>query len=836
MNADGAVRTAPCADRTTPFAGSRDRLRGRMSTGAVFGLVLLAMAAAGGAEIYSVWRAHQQVGAVATAPATNGQAAPASNAATAGAPAPARSVIEGALDQPAADSVIGPKVALSGWAIGRPGLRAVEARMGELRVPARLGIARSDVAAAKPRYPEAARAGFEIEVDLTPYPAPDGMDRRELAVVAIGSDGHEQVLGRRSVIEPAARTRWAFLHARGPVFHLMPALSGIGLGGAAELDHAYDPYLSATTAHGMRVPILYLRQTFGQAKDWNFDPGFDIERRCGQRRIAEDNLARTLEHAEKHRIPVLITLNGGIWADAACDVPAWDVNDHLEQDPANCQWNEHGKVMADDYLRHLPGSQDAPELARSLTLNVYARAVRHYKKRNLQQAARYVVAFMRRHPELIVGVNLDPDVYENPFFNETQWYDYNPGTLRQFREWLSGTGPYAGVPRDGAPDLRAYRRKHPLTLAQAGRLAGKRFARWADVDPPRAFPRDPAHPFWKDPWVYQWEMFRRHLVKLHYDELSEWLVAVGMPRDRIWSSQGLMAPLPGGTPFALHLDSPMRDSDSGGMSVEGSIPRDGHLGVILYGLSALNDVPMENGRSLFTTLMAMDPGFGVVEYNTADLRHPKEQPTYAGGYRSLRDLWNAGARYISPMAWNGSNGLAADQPDYVTFTAWRNTPLEDAARDFLLARMGLPLGARLWTFGTPRHADGDAWVAEAGSAGAAPGKLVLAPDAQGRVALVSPGDLALPRNAAAALVLGVPATANVQAIGVEAQVGGKPEWVQLAHASGSALRREEAGLVVPLAGTSGPPIDRLRIAIDFGGDARARPRELTRVAVLPPTP
>ena len=40
-------------------------------------------------------------------------------------------------------------------------------------------------------------------------------------------------------------------------------------------------------------------------------------------------------------------------------------------------------------------------------------------------------------------MNLDPDTYLNPFFEEKQWYDYNPGTLRQFRQWLAGSGPYA---------------------------------------------------------------------------------------------------------------------------------------------------------------------------------------------------------------------------------------------------------------------------------------------------------------------------------------------------------------------------------------------------------
>jgi hypothetical protein len=84
-----------------------------------------------------------------------------------------------------------------------------------------------------------------------------------------------------------------------------------------------------------------------------------------------------LAHSRAKRLPVLVTLNGGIWADAYCDVPQWDVNDKLEQDAGNCQWNEKNEVMPDNFLKDLPGSQEAPELARSLTFNVYATEVRH---------------------------------------------------------------------------------------------------------------------------------------------------------------------------------------------------------------------------------------------------------------------------------------------------------------------------------------------------------------------------------------------------------------------------------------------------------------------------
>ena len=54
---------------------------------------------------------------------------------------------------------------------------------------------------------------------------------------------------------------------------------------------------------------------------------------------------------------------------------------------------------------------------------------------------------------------LDSDTYMNPFLGGASYrFDYNPGMLRQFREWLRGSGPYAGRTDAGVPDLRSFRR------------------------------------------------------------------------------------------------------------------------------------------------------------------------------------------------------------------------------------------------------------------------------------------------------------------------------------------------------------------------------------------
>jgi hypothetical protein len=799
-------------------------------TGSALRLFLFFLAVVAAVAVFELYALYQHRRGASEPPSATAPAAVGTPAVPASSAAP-----EGAIDVPTAQAVVGPHVSLSGWALAPAGIRAVEVRVDSHAFPARIGISRPDVAQVKAQYADRARGGFEFTGDFTPYPAGPGVDRRTLTVVAIGKDGGETVLGTRSLVEAEVQQRWAWLDTRGATpFYLLPALSGIDLGGAVELDTIYAPYESATLRAGFRVPTLYLRMTKGAGADYVFDPDWDPTRRCGERRIGDDALNHVLAHARTKRLPVLVTLNGGIWADAYCDVPDWDINDKLEQDPANVQWNEKNETMPDGHLKDLPGSQEAPELARSLTFNVHAATVRHYKKRNLQQAGALLARFANEDPGLFVGVNLDPDVYLNPFFAEQQWYDYNPGTLRQFREWLAGTGPYAGRTAEGVPDLRAYRRARPLTLADVNRIAGQRWRHWNEVDPPRTFPRGGARPFWQDPWTYEWEVFRRHLVHLHYDELAQWLVEAGIAPDRIWSSQGLMAPAGDAMPFAIDLRSPTRNYDSGGMSIAGAKPALGHLGVILYGEAAANDVRMDNGKSLFATLAAIDPKWAVVEYNTADLRSPQGTPTYAAAYRSLRDLWNFGARYVSPMAWNGSNGINAGKPGFSNFTAWRNTPLEEAARDFMLARAGLPPGTPLWTFGTPAHEDGDGWTPDVGAIRLGHGLLRLEPDRNRRVAIVSPAELPEAAGRAETFVLGLEPDAGLRRVRIQGRRTAESGWETLADAisaDNAGWRHTAAGVVIGRTGIARPErYTQVRIELTF---AATTTRALTRVALLP---
>ncbi|HEX6003817.1 MAG TPA: hypothetical protein VFZ14_07460 [Burkholderiales bacterium] len=729
--------------------------------------------------------------------------------------------------------MVGNTLATSGWALAPPGIAGVDIRLDGKSYAAKYGFARSDVAAVKPGYPDSALAGFEFRntfTDLAP-------ERHRVEIVANARDGTSATLARKSLVPPDAMAMWrARLDerptlARQPFYFLMMT-SGVASGGARGAVAKYKDFVSRTQRIGVAVPILYMRTTRGAANDWVFDPTFDLSRRCKDRPVADDNLTSVIDTAIAERMPVQFILNGGIWADASCEISEWDLTDHLEEDPANCQWTQNDEVFADNYLKGLPGSTESPDLARSLTYNIYATKVREYKRRNLQAAARKIAAFARTHPELFVGVALDADTYMNPFFHKGRVFDYNPGMLRQFREWLQGSGPYAGRGRKGMPDLSRHRRAKPLTLADVNAFAHARWTSWNDVQPPRHLPglSDPVgsdeQPIWKDAWWNVWDAFRKHVVDLHYDDLSQWVNEAGVPRDRIFSAQGLIHNDLDTPAFAINVESDSAQFDSAGVSVEGAIPSNGHLGAILYGNSARNAVTMQNGRSLFATIGRMDDHWAIVEYNNTDLSKPLEPPDYVMAYRTFRDAFNYGAREVSAMAWNGWDGQSVGKPGYLPYTAWRNTPAEEAMLDFLVSHADVPLGARLWTFGAASFPSTDGWSAERGALTAEAGFVTLNPE-RGAVTLLSPPDQVVRPARIDRLILRFVHDAGPSDVKVSARVTANGAWRSIGAAA-----RPDVDLNWPVEWRNARTIvERLKIELTFAHDSE--PLALSRVLLYP---
>jgi hypothetical protein len=775
----------------------------RRSRHALGGAALAIAALAIALIVSSGWR--QRVAAPTQTPPPVA-AAPATVAPEAKAPAASPATSIGWVDAPSAELITGSKVHVSGWALDPAGIASVEVRLDGRAYPARYGLKREDVSRIKPGYPDSAAPGFEFDGDfgsITP-------ERHALEIVARSRAGAETVIARKSLIPPDALRVWSDLLAARPglakpPFRFLMMTSGVTQGGATDADTAYRSYLSRTQQTGIAVPILYMRTTRGAANDWLFDPNFDLTHKCEKRQVAEDSLNGVIRYVVQKKLPVQFILNGGLWSNASCGAPEWDLNDRMEEDINNCQWSQDNVVFPPDYSKNLIGSTESPRLARALTYNVYATMVRDYKRRNLQAAARIIARFAREHPELFVGINLDSDTYMNPFFINKEWFDYNPGMLKQFRHWLAGSGPYEGEPEPGVPDLRTYRRKHPLTLAEVNRIARKDWHSWNEVDPPRSFPGSPRDPLvsgqpiiWDDPWYQEWETFRKHVVGLHYDELSEWTHEAGIPKDRIFSAQGFLAPDKDQKAFAVYLSSRGQNYDSAGVSIEGAKPRAGHIGAVIYGDAAENNSKMEFPHSLFATFARLDPGWAVVETNATNLKTPKIQPTYAQSYHAFRDMFNYDARQISLMAWNGSNGAMASDPAYQPWTAWRNTPAENAMRAFLVSHADLPLGARLWTFGDPSHGDDDGWRAEGGKLDA-PGGFLDVELGVATLALISPPDQVIRTAKIDSLVLGLHDPGALERVQVFARVDPDAPWQAITPSvAAKTLSKVNAGLRVPL--------------------------------------
>jgi hypothetical protein len=196
------------------------------------------------------------------------------------------------------------------------------------------------------------------------------------------------------------------------------------------------------------------------------------------------------------------------------------------------------------------------------------------------------------------------------------------------------------------------------------------------------------------------------------------------------------------------------------------------------------------------------------------------------GYRVLREMFNYGARFASPMAWNGSNGAFAGQPGYVSFTAWRNTPAEDAMRDFAIAHAFVPLGTRLWTFGSARHPDTDDWTAADGANLAAGNGYLDVTPREGSVTLVSPAPLALARGETDLLVLGLDAAA-LESVGVEGRAS-SGTWIALGpHRGATGLTTTPAGISVPLSWPERlATADQIRLTLRLRESAPARIRHI----------
>ena len=354
----------------------RDRQRGRIPMwllGIVGAIVALA-----GVEFYAI----QKYGRVGAPPASvaaksgTPAAAPAAEALAPIVPV-ALPAPEGWLDAPANESVVGTKLALTGWALAQGGVARVEVRVDDRVFQARYGTAREDVAKVEAGLPRQSLRRLHVRrrlrgssADATrrhrrrdreerprdraraPQPDPargdepmEGAARRASRARAPAVLFPDDDLGRR----PRRRARGRVAVRRLPLAH-------------AEGRH-------------VRCRSCTCARRRAAAATGPFDPdlrhqGHEMREPRGRRGHAE---RRHALRVEKH-VPVQFILNGGIWGDASCETPDWDLTDHLEQDKRQLPVDRTGRgVLPTTTSRATPDRRESPQLARSLTYNVYAK-------------------------------------------------------------------------------------------------------------------------------------------------------------------------------------------------------------------------------------------------------------------------------------------------------------------------------------------------------------------------------------------------------------------------------------------------------------------------------
>ncbi len=477
---------------------------------------------------------------------------------------------------------------------------------------------------------------------------------------------------------------------------------------------------------GMQSRVEYLRTTKGKEQDYQFDPDFSDDQRIRKEGVMLSTaLNELLGYADEWNLPLMVTLDGGVWADSAFSAPDVDIVDALELEDHNVQWNQFGKSESDDALSDLPGSFGSPELARMMSLNWYNEEFHFYKKRNLTAAVKTIrdSAFVKSGGQ--VSINLDPDQYINPWFYKVQWYDYNPDTLRQFREWLLHEGLYSdkgALSGQGVPSK--------LTLTKINQIAKKNWIDVEQIDPPRKTLN------YQDSWHQLWTQFKRHLIDVHYDQLSVWATAAGMPSSRLYTSQTFIQTDVAETLFDEATGWP----DEAGVSIEGAKASHGHLGAILYGAASRDEGMSRSGGSMFSAIQKIDPKWGVVELNPATIAFPEWVAGHEASYKTVRNILNAGAQFLTPM-WGSHMADLMTYPDtFRSYDAFTGTPFEFQLVWWLLHRQDIPAGGVSFPFGNDLVLSADGWSAQSDTKLQTEyGRLVLA--GENKITLFSPKNI-----------------------------------------------------------------------------------------------
>lgn len=362
---------------------------------------------------------------------------------------------------------------------------------------------------------------------------------------------------------------------------------------------------------GFMAVCRYMNETQGIGSDFAFDP----------------TLVRNIfTVAEQSGIPIVITLNGGPWGDVAVgENPGVNLLDYLEQDPKNCQWRDDNIVPGDADAAYPPAG-----LGRIITFNNYNSTVKNYRKRNFQAAIAEIKAFADRSPDLFLGITTDPEIFHSPFY----WTDYNPDTIREFRDWLQ---------RKYGP-ISAFNLKFKMRLYS-----------YEQIDPPRPIF---GHSIGGNAFGEEWTAFKIALIDVAAEEEARWAAEMGLPASKIYTHQTVRYDNKTWTKYMLS-----------------SMPEGAAVAHGSAGITTLQDLCFD--ESLFRDIRNVSPNWGIFEYNPAK----PSGTSYQQFLNALETAYRHNAHILAPYMWS--------QEANETYYNIRGSSFETAIRDFINVKQGI---------------------------------------------------------------------------------------------------------------------------------------------------
>lgn len=339
--------------------------------------------------------------------------------------------------------------------------------------------------------------------------------------------------------------------------------------------------------------------------------------------------------SKQNNLPFLVHLNGH----------RWTVADYIASNDEAMMYTDTGIPITKlpewvDPNQPKMGPYPAYRVASYLfSLNEYNSYYRNYKKRNIQEAGRYLVDFANANPNLFAGVSLDSEISFCPagfpgFSNYKYSFDYNIDTIVQWRHWLSGNtgsyinGNYPNPYKDGA---KLTGKGKNLDIDSLKNKYGINYASWDYVSPP-TITLEPSGYIsiisGNQALVNDWLEFKASLTNNMLADMINWLVEVGIPRNKIYShQQPLIAEYPELNKFC-------------GVPYDSAQVNGAGYGSMLYG-------DMTNSLDLVTRISNLNSNWGLFEWNPANLSNPLNQtPNYVSA--SLQLAYDHGADIIAP--------------------------------------------------------------------------------------------------------------------------------------------------------------------------------------------